>query len=342
MPFSRVRLVAAVVASASLAASVPLTGQQSFIDTGTLGPVFTTLTAVNNLDQAVGWSETGGFDSEHAILWKDGSLADLGVMPGDTASQARGINDQGVIVGESADTTNFRARAVAWIDGRIVELAADCVANGINNAGDVILGCTTGSYLRRADATMIPIRPLPGYGAVTLSALNDAGVVVGAMTTSTGRSDAFRWDNGEATILSASVDGRPSSATAINARGQIVLNVTTFPGAGGIAPAVWDRGRAVPLAGDWGRFSGQAWGINARGEIVGSGGDLVTLRGGGFVWAGGSFRFLDPSGIPVAINDRGVAAGRYFVEEDARQHGILWLKPATRPRPPQPRVTGLP
>ena len=317
----------------------PLAGQATFIDIGLLGPAFSTLWAVNNQDQAVGWSETHGLDSEHAILWKDGALVDLGVVPGDTASRALGINEQGDVVGLSADTTNFQARAVAWIDGRIVDLGfPGCVATAINNRGQIVLSCGLVVSLR-GDAP-VPIRPLPGYTGVRASAINDAGVVVGDMLTSIGRTEAFRWEHGEATVLSPSVDGRPSSATAINDRGQIVLNVTTFPGAGGIEPALWDRGRAVPLGGSWGRLSAQAWGINARGEVVGSGADLMTSRGGAFVWAGGTIRFLEPAnGVAIDINDRGVAVGRRYVEADAVQEGVLWLKPATRALPALPRLT---
>jgi probable HAF family extracellular repeat protein len=343
MRSSAVRLAAACTALATFAVVAPLAGQQTFIDIGLLGPAFSTLWAVNNHDEAVGWSETHGLDSEHAILWKDGALVDLGVLPGDNASRALGINGQGDIVGLSADTTNFQARAVAWTNGQIIDLGfPGCIATAVNNRGDVLLGCGALLSLRRGDV-MVSIAPLPGYTGVRASAINDAGVVVGAMVTSTGRSDAFRWENGQATVLSPSVDGRPSSATAINARGQIVLNVTTFPGAGGIEPALWDRGTAVPLAGEWGRFSAQAWGINARGEVVGSGADLVTLRGGAFVWSNGIFRFLTPSnGVALDINDRGVAVGRHFVEEDASEHGILWLKPATRVPLRLPRDTTVP
>jgi probable HAF family extracellular repeat protein len=336
------RLVAVAVVVAALTAVAPLAGQATFIDIGVLGPAFSTLWAVNNLDQAVGWSETHGLDSEHAILWRDGTLVDLGVMPGDTASRALGINEQGEIVGLSADTTNFQARAVAWIDGQILDLGfPGCIANGINNRGQVAVSC--GRVVSLRGDPPIAIGPLPGYTGVRPAAINDAGVVVGAMVAPDGRSEAFRWEHGEMTALGASVGGRPSSATAINDRGQIVLNVTTFPGAGGIEPALWDRGRAVPLGGDWGRLSAQAWGINARGEVVGSGADLVTQQGGAFVWANGTIRFLEPSnGIALDINDRGVAVGRRFVEADAIQEGVLWLKAATRVLPSRPRLPATP
>jgi probable HAF family extracellular repeat protein len=336
-----VRLVAASAALATIAVVAPLAGQQTFIDIGLLGPALSTLWAVNNQDQAVGWSETHGLDSEHAILWKDGALVDLGVMPGDNASRALGINEQGDIVGLSADTGVFHVRAVGWKDGQIIDLGfPDCSARAINNRGAVVIWCGGSAYVRRGQ-TVTAIAPLPGYTSIYPAAINDNGVVVGAMTQASGRSDAFRWENGQATVLSASVDGRPSSATAINDRGQIVLNVTTFPGAGGVQPALWDRGSAVPIGGTWGTFSGQAWGIDARGDVVGSGADLATSRGGAFVWSDGVFRFLEPSGIVLDINDRGVAVGRFFLD-DGTQHGILWLKAATRVPPRLPRDTTLP
>ena len=77
----RVCLIAALGSLASFVVT-PLVAQQSFIDVGTLGFGSSYLLAVNNRNEAVGYSEVSGLDSNRAMLWRDGQLIDLGVLPG--------------------------------------------------------------------------------------------------------------------------------------------------------------------------------------------------------------------------------------------------------------------
>jgi probable HAF family extracellular repeat protein len=100
MTSPRVRLVVALASLASFAPAVPsivspASAQSAPIDIGSLSPFGSSfLWAVNNRSEAVGWSELGGLDTEHAILWRDGELIDLGLLPGDDVSRALGINDR--------------------------------------------------------------------------------------------------------------------------------------------------------------------------------------------------------------------------------------------------------
>ena len=106
--------VVAALASLSSFVAAPLLAQSSVIDIGTLGPESSFLWAVNNRNQAVGWSELAGRDTEHAILWQGGELIDLGALPDFPVSRARGINERGQIVGESRLTNSGESRAVLW------------------------------------------------------------------------------------------------------------------------------------------------------------------------------------------------------------------------------------
>ena len=63
----RVCIVAALGSFASFVVA-PLLAQSSVIDIGRLGPESSFLWAVNDRNQAVGWSELAGRDTEHAIL----------------------------------------------------------------------------------------------------------------------------------------------------------------------------------------------------------------------------------------------------------------------------------
>jgi len=97
------------------------TAESGIVDLGTLtGPDgFSTASAVNARGQIVGRStaiftapNSGGL-TIHAALWDDSGIHDLGTLPGDLGSRARGINGTGQIVGLRLSLT-LNNRAVLW------------------------------------------------------------------------------------------------------------------------------------------------------------------------------------------------------------------------------------
>jgi probable HAF family extracellular repeat protein len=94
---------------------------------GSLGvPAWNTPMAINQEGIVVGFANApGGGDpgnfNVHAFVWTPSTgMRDLGTLPGDTTSQALGINDQGLIVGESCGASG--CRAVLWQNGKIVDM----------------------------------------------------------------------------------------------------------------------------------------------------------------------------------------------------------------------------
>ena len=77
-------------------------------------------TAINASGQIVGQAEIVVGES-NAVLWYDGTMTDLGRLPGDDYSLASSINDNGQIVGLSLDRETG-ATAVLWQDLRLVDL----------------------------------------------------------------------------------------------------------------------------------------------------------------------------------------------------------------------------
>ncbi len=75
--------------------------------------------ALNNTQQIVGMSATqvpdpgNPYSHDHALLYEHGVMRDLGVLSG-TYSEARGINDNGMICGSSTSTTGY-THAVLWV-----------------------------------------------------------------------------------------------------------------------------------------------------------------------------------------------------------------------------------
>ena len=123
-------------------------------DLGSLGvPAWNTPMAINEHGVVVGFANVPGGGSAgnfnaHAFIWTaDGGMRDLGTLSGDSISEALGINDEGVVVGESCGANG--CRAVLWRrDGDIVDLNTLVApgytdqlvyANDINDAG-VITG----------------------------------------------------------------------------------------------------------------------------------------------------------------------------------------------------------
>lgn len=135
-------------------------------DLGNLGgAAWNTPMAINKLGVVVGFANVPGGKSAgsfhaHAFVWTAASgMRDLGTLPGDTISEALGINDQGVIVGESCGANG--CRAVLWRNGNIVDMT-----------------------------TLLA----PGYGdqLVYANDIDDAGKITGqSMNAATGVSSAF-------------------------------------------------------------------------------------------------------------------------------------------------------
>jgi len=97
--------------------------------------------AINSSGAMAGVSVREGQPFAHAILYDDGVLHDLGVLPGDAGSEARAINARGDIVGISI-TSALLEHAVLWHKGQIIALGAlpgdiSSAAWGIDNAGRV-------------------------------------------------------------------------------------------------------------------------------------------------------------------------------------------------------------
>jgi probable HAF family extracellular repeat protein len=90
-------------------------------DIGTFGGSFGDAFSVNDGGEVVGGANLPD-ESRHAFLWKNGSLKDLGVLPGDQCSGAWSINSQGQVVGVSGVCHSEVHRAFLWEHGEMVDL----------------------------------------------------------------------------------------------------------------------------------------------------------------------------------------------------------------------------
>jgi probable HAF family extracellular repeat protein len=246
---------------------------------GTLGGSFSFGNAMNNQDQVVGLALNGIPDSfsflglgtqTHAFLWQDGAMQDLGTLGGPD-SWAASVNEHGEIAGWSF--TNFTPNAttgvptqdpVLWTNGKMRDLGTlggtwGVVGNrsggsgeGLNNRGQV-----TGTSNLAGDLTYHAflwdrgvLRDLHTLGGPNSEAywMNDSGAVVGRSDISgaSGNHHAFLWKDGVMLDLGVPAGQPCSTALAINAFGQVIVN-TGICGQGGGPGCLWENGSLYDL-----------------------------------------------------------------------------------------------
>lgn len=184
------------------------------------GYCFSYAIAINDRGQIVGYgSEPGPAQSDHAILWDHGTIADLGTLTGSGRSMAVAINDRGQIAGIS-DAADGMPHAVIWDQGTITDLGLlpginSALAAALNNRGQVV-GNSGYPVIWQQPAVITRLEMPAGY--TTTTAINNRGQVVGYSYDPDSTAYPLLWEGGKiSTRLGA--DGIP---TAINARGQIV------------------------------------------------------------------------------------------------------------------------
>src|SRR5260370_15537825 len=134
-----------VVGSSNLAGDVyshPFlwTKPGSMQDLGTLGGNFGVANAVNDAGEVVGWASNAGDQALLAFFWKNGTMTNLGVLPGKLCSYAHQINSKGQVTGSSDDDcADGNSHAFLWENGGpMVDL------NDLVSGADMTLGGATG------------------------------------------------------------------------------------------------------------------------------------------------------------------------------------------------------
>jgi probable HAF family extracellular repeat protein len=245
-------------------------------DIGTLGGTTSFATAINELGWVTGGADLDG-GVQHAFLWRDGAMADLGTPLGGSSSWGTGINNLVDVVGGTVtDASPFGLAATWFTGGQPAQLGTFGgtigIANDVNDRRQVV-----------------------GYAGVE----GDLFPL------------AFTWQNGTLTSL-GTLGGESSRATAVNSRGQVVGSAIGF-GESGFevdVPFLSEQGRMVDLATPPGSFSGQASDINDHGQVVGSSFDGQHA----FLYRDGRFTDLGFAGTPQAISARGLIVGSFCVD----------------------------
>src|SRR6266511_2988670 len=305
------------------ASAAPAPARYVVTDLGALGTGdFSVATAINNAGVVVGYSNVTPV-LVHAFRWADGTLTDLGALPGDgNTSRATAVNDAGQVAGVSSRASGGFGYTVRWTGGVIQDFGSPntfqlSFGTGIDPAGRVV-----GAQRPPDSRDLHPVRwsaagaatdlGLPaGAAQAQANGVNVRGQIVG--------SPAFVWRSGAFTLLPPLPGANGATATAINVGGVVVGSspaVTT-----NTVHAVRWRGLAVT---DLGTVDGIAFStataINAAGQIVGTADPqcVPCPAPRAWLWDTGTITPLDsliPAGSGWAlqqangINDRGQIVG---------------------------------
>jgi probable HAF family extracellular repeat protein len=292
-------------------------------DLGTLGGTFSLAYGINEKGQIDGFSTLPGDTVEHAFLFKDGAMLDLGTLGGPNSQTFAGLNEATEIVGSAeipaADPhvenfcgfgTNLICLAFLWKDGMMTPLETLGGNNGqaseVNREGQ-IAGYTENS-------SSDPDCPVP-------QVLQFRPVI---------------WAKGEIRTLPLYKSDPEGAAFWINNKGEVV-------GASGVCAAydpryglplepqhalLWRNHREVDLGTLGGKTNNAAFAINDFSEVVGASDIPGDTYQHAFIWRRGEMCDLgtlpgDAVSAAVAISDRGQVTG-VSIDGSGNQRAFLW------------------
>lgn len=294
-------------------------GAQSYVvtDLGTLnsnGLLASFAYGVNDSGTIVGNSNVRSASDYNAFSYANGAIKNLGTLGNGADSEATGVNNSGVVVGDSF-TVGSIAHAFAYTGGAMNDLGtlggSRSFGEAINSAG-VAVGYAelSGNAIDHAftyDTTKIgtatpdvmhDIGTLGGNASFAYG-INDSGAIVGSSNPLGGSNNhAFYYAKGVMTDIStlSSLANANSFALGVNSSGVTVgYSDTGVPGqtqafvytkAGGIQPIGGTLAKAT---------SSRASGINSSGDIVGyttapNGSSTTNIA---FLYSGGNLTTLD-------------------------------------------------
>jgi probable HAF family extracellular repeat protein len=199
-------------------------------------------------------------------------LTQLEPLRGGEISRALAVNDAGAVVGSSNVPGTAYPHAVAWINGKIIDLTglgiSGASANAIGNDGRIV-GFSDALGLNAFQWNSGSLAPLnfPHSCCSEALGINNRGQAVGraSLAGPNTPNDAVLWD-GEVIVPLGSIGGTYAHAYDINDAMQIVG--VTDSDVDGYVGVLWENGRMSPLP-PLGGNSAEALAISPNGQIVG-------------------------------------------------------------------------
>jgi probable HAF family extracellular repeat protein len=281
----------------------------SVTDLGTLGGTFSFATGINNKGWVDGFSNLSGDTTQHAFLWRDGVMTDLGALGGPNSGVSfwgRRPNERGEVAGAAQTSTpdptgedycafinNFFSEPPApfvclpfvWQDGVIIPLptlGGNGNAAQVNNRGQVagqvdgMPDCPPGTPhpipVVWENGALHVLPRLPGDPYSGPNAINDNGQSVGVSVKDCVASvaHAVLWEGDRVTYLGSLGGNAFDEAADINNQARVV-GFSSLPGDTDFHAFFFTEGNGMQDLGALpGDASSFAVGINSKNQVVGT------------------------------------------------------------------------
>jgi probable HAF family extracellular repeat protein len=199
--------------------------------------------AINDAGQVAGVAQNSSIVN-HAVLYSEGVLTDLGVLPGYRSSVSTGINNNGHVVGYSELNSSFSTRAFLYQNGTMHDLGVG-VPNAINDSG-VIIGTSSDRAVKYEGGSVVDLGDFGDSRLTSAIDINNLGQIVGRSYVNTGtgyNSYPFIYEAGEWHNLGLPEGVPLGIPVAINNRGEVIGNSNSSQGSNNRPPFVYTRSK---------------------------------------------------------------------------------------------------
>jgi probable HAF family extracellular repeat protein len=244
------------------------------------GGAYSVAMGINATGIIAGYSTYNEIENEHAVLWINGKIQDLGTLPGGDEGWANAINASGQVVGGS-NSSKTQPNAFLWsrvkgmFDLGVLPKGFYSEALAINKLGQVVgysntVGGNWHAFSWSKSSGMKDLGTLDSGKSTgaTANAINDSGQIAGTSSCGSSCTHAALWTSTGIQDLGTLPGSSISAANGINNLGQVV-------GESGDA-FIWsqatgmqDLNGLIPAGSGW--TLTWAFAINDSGQITGQG-----------------------------------------------------------------------